>query len=104
MGRLLGGGTRSGAGKVIADGGGRPRWGVPILRGSLSGNGGRDADEGKMEDVEEAGGEYAWGLYPFCNVGLSVSNMGATVGIYDTRSMILFFRFHEISPRSDEVE
>jgi hypothetical protein len=58
-GRLPGGGPRSGAGKVIAEGGGRPRRGGSILRGSLSGSGGRDADEGKMDDVDEAGGEYA---------------------------------------------
>lgn len=57
MGKLLGGGPRSGAGKVMADGGGRPRRGVPILRGSLSGSGGREADGGKIDDVDEAGGE-----------------------------------------------
>lgn len=36
--------VRSGLGKVIAEGGGRPRCGVVILRGalSLSGSGGRE--------------------------------------------------------------
>lgn len=76
---MVGGGPRSGAGRVIADGGGRPRCGVLILRGLLSGKGGRCPKEGKIAEVEEAGGENAWGLYPFCSVGLSVSNMGATL-------------------------
>lgn len=79
MGRLLGGGIRSGVGNVIADGGGNPRCGVLILRGVLTGSGGRDPEATKAErDEERVGGEYAWGLYPFCSVGLSVSNMGAT--------------------------
>lgn len=63
-------------------GGGRPRCGVLILRGRLSVSGGREppemAGEKFFEDVD-CGVEYAWGLgYPFCNGGLSVSNMCAT--------------------------
>lgn len=65
-------------GKVIAEGGGNPRCGVLILRDVLPGRRGRDAEARKAEeDKDGAGGEYAWGLYPFCSVGLSVSNMGA---------------------------
>ena len=44
MDRLLVGGFRSGLGKVIAAGGGRPRCGVLILLGGLSGRGGREAE------------------------------------------------------------
>ena len=67
-------------GKVIADGGGNPRCGVLILRGVLPGRKGRDPEARKAEEDDRAGGEYAWGLYPFCSVGLSVSNMGAIFG------------------------
>lgn len=71
-------------------GGGKPRWGVLILRGRLSVSGGREPPEMDGEKVFEdvdCGGEYAWGLgYPFCNGGLSVSNMCATICAedYDT--------------------
>lgn len=77
MGKVVGGGPRSGVGRVMADGGGSARCGVPILRDLLSENVGRDPTEGKTDEVEEAGGEYAWGLYPFCSMGFSVSNMSA---------------------------
>ncbi len=63
------GGPRSGFGNVMAEGGGNPRCGVPILRGLLTGSGGRAEGLKAGEKVEEGGcciGEYAWGLtYPF---------------------------------------
>jgi hypothetical protein len=60
---------------------------VLILRGRLSGRGGsapafpEDLDGEKQEEGGYCEGEYAWGLLPkpFCSVGLSVSNIGATL-------------------------
>ena len=51
----------SGWGSVMADGGGKPRWGVLILREALSDIGGREADWVEGEGWEERGccvGEY----------------------------------------------
>lgn len=59
-----------------------------ILRGVRSGREGRDPEAGNaVKGEERVGGEYAWGLYPFCSVGLSVSNMGAT---WDFRQITLW--------------
>ena len=66
----------------MASGGGKPRWGVLILRVRLSGRGGSTAAvmaAGKLVSDDGCGGEYTWGFgYPFCNGGFRVSNMSAT--------------------------
>jgi len=77
----MGGGPRPGSGRVMAEGGGSPRWGVPMVEGTLAGWEGNsppwNLGEYRAAVEERAVGEYSWVLNSNSDFGglARVSNM-----------------------------